>query len=89
MRIGILLPAFAAVTLLGAAPASAQYARYWDYAPQQGGGGAGPYAPECQSFHNFNQKQECTEMVMAGRYYRGYSGYYGPPRYRSYYGDEW
>ena len=41
MRTRNLLSALAAFALLGAAPASAQYARYWDYAPQQGGGGAG------------------------------------------------
>ena len=81
MRMQIALPAVAALALLAAAPASAQiYGGYWGM-DQQGGGGAGPYAPECQSFRNYNQRQECTLMVQSGRYVpRGY-GYRAHPRY--------
>jgi len=87
MTMRILLPAVAALTLLSAAPASAQYAPYWGYAPQ-GGGGAGPYALQCQRFHNYNQREECTEMAMAGRYY-GYRGRYGYPGYYGRYFGGW
>jgi hypothetical protein len=80
MKLRIMLPAIMALTLFAAAPASADiYARY-AYAPQ-GGGGAGPYAPSCRGYKNFNQRQRCT--TLRGLYYRHH--YYRRHYYRRHY----
>jgi hypothetical protein len=46
MTMRILLPAIAALALSAAAPASAQM--LGPFGDEQGGGGAGPYTPNCK-----------------------------------------
>ena len=85
----IAFSALVAMGLFSATAASAQVygGPQWGY-DRQGGGGAGPYAPQCLHFRNYNQRQHCTQMVMSGMrpYYA--QGYYATPGYyarRGYY----
>ena len=74
MNLRVLVPMAASLALLAAVPASA--ATHGHYRPvvygssEQGGGGAGPYDPRCQSFRNYNQRQACTSAVEGGLQYR-------------------
>ena len=67
MKLRIVLPVAASLAVLMALPASATTYRR---PIQQGGGGAGPYAAQCDSFRNYNQRQACTAEEQAGMPYR-------------------
>jgi hypothetical protein len=71
----LILPALAALALLAANPASAQFYSRYSYAPQ-GGGGAGPYALQCRRFANFNQREHCTTLAMERYHWRHHRRYY-------------
>ena len=76
MNMRLVPPAIAALTLLAAAPASAQtHSRHSAYA-LQGGGGAGPYTLQSRRFANFNQRERCTQLTMERYYWRLHRQYY-------------
>ena len=75
-----IVPMIAALGFIAMAPSAAQAFPRYGY-DQQGGGGAGPYDLRCWSFHNYNQRQRCTQMYETYGY--GYR-YYAPRRHWAY-----